>query len=81
MGLSGHFTRMWTRCGRCKMLRQVVFWVELSVQRRLYPIFLSGVGLPRHPQVFRELTGCQRDTPDRGVTAWYQNLGIRIPRA
>ena len=21
-------------------------WVELSVQRRLYPIFVSGVGLP-----------------------------------
>ena len=27
-------------------LRQVVFWVELPVQRRLYPIFVSGVGLP-----------------------------------
>ena len=24
----------------------VVFWVELPVQRRLYPIFMSGVGLP-----------------------------------
>ena len=26
-------------------LGQVVFWVELPVQRRLYPIFVSGVGL------------------------------------
>ena len=27
-------------------LGQVVFWVELLVQRRLCPIFISGVGLP-----------------------------------
>ena len=28
------------------MLGQVVVWVELPVQRRLYLIFMSGVGLP-----------------------------------
>ena len=37
-------------CGPCVVvvncLGQVVFWVELPVQRRLYPIFVSGVGLP-----------------------------------
>ena len=27
-------------------LGQVVLWVELPVQRRLCPIFVSGVGLP-----------------------------------
>ena len=27
-------------------LGQAVFEVELPVQRRLYPIFMSGVGLP-----------------------------------
>ena len=27
-------------------LGQVVFWVELPIQRRLCPIFMSGVGLP-----------------------------------
>ena len=27
-------------------LRQVVFWVELPVQRRLCLIFMNGVGLP-----------------------------------
>ena len=27
-------------------LRQVVFWVELPVQRRLCPIFVNGVELP-----------------------------------
>ena len=28
-----------------KCLGQVVLWVELPVQRRLCPIFMSGVGL------------------------------------
>ena len=28
------------------LLGQVVPWVELPVQRRLCPIFVSGVGLP-----------------------------------
>ena len=28
------------------MLGQVVVWVELHVQRRRCPIFISGVGLP-----------------------------------
>ena len=46
MGSSDHFTRTWTRCGRRKTLGHVVFWVELPVQRRLCPIFMSGVGLP-----------------------------------
>ena len=48
-----HFNCIWTRCGLCKTLgqvamrlEQVVFWVELPVQRRLCPIFKSGVGLP-----------------------------------
>ena len=27
-------------------LGQVVFWVELPVQMKLSPIFMSGVGLP-----------------------------------
>ena len=28
------------------ILEQVVVWVELPVQRKLCPIFMSGVGLP-----------------------------------
>ena len=35
----------------------------------------------RHPRIFRGLTGCQRTLGNWGVTAWYQSLGIRIPRA
>ena len=37
-------------CGPCVVivnyLGHVVLWVELPVQRRLCPIFVSGVGLP-----------------------------------
>ena len=40
------FTSMWTWCGRCKMLGQVVSSIELPVQRRLCLIFVSGFGLP-----------------------------------
>ena len=49
MGLSGHFYSFLFICGpggRCENLGQVVPWVELPVQRRLYPIFMSGIGLP-----------------------------------
>ena len=35
----------------------------------------------RHSRVFRGLTGCQRTPEKWGVTAWYQSLGIRVPRA
>ena len=55
-------------------------WVEHPVQRRLCPILVSGVGVTRHPRVFRGLMGCQRETPVFGVTTWYQSLGIRLPR-
>ena len=46
MSLGGHFTRMWTSVVVVNCLGQVVFWVELPVQRRLCPIFMSGVELP-----------------------------------
>ena len=50
-------------------IAQVVFWVELLVQRRLCSIFVKSRVLKkrdsmewcrvtRHPQIFRELTGC-----------------------
>ena len=34
----------------------------------------------RRPRLFRRLTGCQRTPWFLGVTAWYQSLGIRIPK-
>ena len=58
-----------------------VLRVELPVQRRLCPIFVRDVGSPDIHERFCGLTGSQR-TPGRwGVTAWYQSLGIRLPRA
>ena len=43
--------------------------------------FLERCRVARHLRVFRGLTGSQRTPGFWGVTAWYQSLGIRIPRA
>ena len=53
MSLVAIFTRTLTRCGRCKMLGQVVFWVELPVQRRLCPIFVRVSGYPTSMSISR----------------------------
>ena len=45
------------------------------------PDFLKWRRVTRHPLVFRGLTGSQRTPGIRGVTAWYQSLGIWLPRA
>ena len=42
--------------------------------------FLKWRRVTRPPLVFRGLTGSQRTPEFWGVTAWYQSLGIRIPR-
>ena len=39
----------------------------------------EALGYPT-PTSFCKLTGCQRDPRDMGVTAWYQSLGVRIPK-
>ena len=44
------------------------------------PDFLKWRRGNRHPLVFRGLTGSQRTPGKWGITAWYQSLGIRIPR-
>ena len=44
------------------------------------PDFLKWRRVTRPPLVFRGLTGIQRTPGFWGVTAWYQSLGIRIPR-
>ena len=70
---------------------QVLYWVELLEQRRLCPIFVKiwipingtqqcGIELP---EIHRNSTGLRivNGTPVFcGVIAWYQSLGIRIPR-
>ena len=44
------------------------------------PDFLKWRRVTRSSLVFRGLTGSQRTPGFWGVTAWYQSLGIRIPR-
>ena len=47
MGQSGHFYSHMDPVLSLLIIRTgFVLWVELPVQRRLYPIFVSGVGLP-----------------------------------
>ena len=48
--------------------------------KEILPNFLKWRWVTRHPLVFRGLTGSQRTLGFWGVTAWYQSLGIRIPR-
>ena len=57
-----------------------VLRVDLPVQRRLCSIFVRDVGSPDIHECFCGLTGSQRTPGIWGVTAWYQSLGIRIPR-
>ena len=45
------------------------------------PDFREWCRVTRHPRVFRELTGCQRTPRFWSVIAWYQSIGIRLPRA
>ena len=64
----------------CLEIAQVVFWVEIPVQRRLCPIFVKSWVLrkgdsmewcrvTRHPQILCKLTGCQRTPGIWGVTS------------
>ena len=62
------------------ILGQVLLWVELPVQRRLCLIFMRDFGSHNIHECFRGLTGSQRTPRIWGVTAWYQSLGIRMPR-
>ena len=48
---------------------QVMYWVELPVQRRLCLIFVRNVGSPDIHECFRGLTGSQRTPGIWGVTA------------
>ena len=47
---------------------QVCIWVELPIQRRLYPIFVRNVGSPNIHECFHGLTGSQRTPGIWGVT-------------
>ena len=60
--------------------RQVLYLGRAPRTKETLPDFREKCRVIVHSRVFRELTGCQRTPWKWGVTAWYQSLGIRIPR-
>ena len=59
---------------------QVLYLGRAPRTKETLPDFLKWRRVTRHPLVFRGLTGSQRTPGIWSVTAWYQSLGIRIPR-
>ena len=59
---------------------QVLYLGRALRTKETLPDFLKCRRVARHPLVFRGLTSSQRIPGFWGVTAWYQSLGIRIPR-
>ena len=60
---------------------QMLYLGRAPSTKETLPDFMKWCRVTRHPLVFRGLTGSQRTLGFWGVTAWYQSLGIRIPRA
>ena len=59
---------------------QVLYLCRAPRTKEILPDFCEKCRVTRHSRVFRGLTGSQRTPGVWGVTAWYQSLGIRIPR-
>ena len=78
MGPSGRFTHIYVILN---CLGQILFLGRAPCTKETLPDFHEQCRFTRRSRVFRGLMGCQRTPGDRGVTAWYQSIGIRIPRA
>ena len=65
--------------GICRFI-QVLYLGRAPRTKETLPDFREKCRVTRHSRVFRGLTGSQRTPGFWGVTAWYQSLGIRIPR-
>ena len=59
---------------------QVLYLGKAPRTKETLSDFREKCRVTRHSRVFRGLTGSQRTPGIRGVTAWYQSLGIQIPR-
>ena len=59
---------------------QVLYLGRAPRTKETMPDFLKWRRVTRHTLVFCGLMGSQRTPGFWGVTAWYQSLGIRIPR-
>ena len=62
------------------MFIQVLYLGRAPRTKETLPDFLKWRRVTRPPLVFRGLTGSQRTPGFWSVSAWYQSLGIRIPR-
>ena len=60
---------------------QVLYLGRTPRTKETLPDFHEWRRVTRYPLVFRGLTDSQRTPGNWGVTAWYQSLGIRLPRA
>ena len=65
--------------GICRFV-QVLYLGRAPRTKETLPDFREKCRVTQHSRVFRGLTGSQRTPGFWGVTAWYQSLGIRIPR-
>ena len=65
--------------GICRFV-QVLYLGRAPRTKETLLDFLKWRRVTRPPLVFRGLTDSQRTPGFWGVTAWYQSLGIRIPR-
>ena len=65
--------------GECRFIL-VLYLGRAPRTKETLPDFRKKCRVTRHSRVFRGLTGSQRTPGFWGVTAWYQSLGIRIPR-
>ena len=59
---------------------QVLYLGRAPHTKETLPDFREKCRVTRQSRVFRGLTGSQRTPGFWGITAWYQSLGIRIPR-
>ena len=84
MGPRGRFYPYLYHCDYIGLLgtgfMQVFYLGRAPRTKESLPDFLKWRRVTRHPLVFRGLTGSQRTPGKWGVTAWYQSLGIRLPR-
>ena len=80
MGPSGRFTQVIVILMFGTGYMPVLYLGRTPRTKETLPDFCEKCRVTRHSRVFRGLTGSQRTPGFWGVTAWYQSLGIRIPR-
>ena len=80
MGPSGRFTHVMIYCTVWDRYMHVLYLGRAPRTKETLPDFREKCRVTRLSRVFRRLMGSQRTPGILGVIAWYQSLGIRIPR-